>query len=360
MKKNYLLTIALGAIVLLSSCTKDPVTVKPEIPSEELFESGVYFVNEGGFGSSNASIDLFNRDSNKVFENIFETVNGKPLGDVAQSMSINNGKGYIVLNGSGKIEVININNAVSIASITGLSSPRYMVFKDTSTAYVSDWVSNSVKEIDLTTNTIVRSISVGAGPEGMLIANNKLYVANCGGYGLDSTISVIDLNTNLETKKVVVGDAPVAIFEDENSKLWVLCRGSYGVDFMTSDDDTEGKLVKLNTAQESIISSTLIGNKGDHPDKIKINAAKNTFYYLSSYNTLSGVFKFNISDLTAATNPFIEGYYYGIGYDVVNDELYLADAVDFKQRGYMKRFTSAGTLINTYTTGIIPNGISEQ
>ena len=360
MKKNQLLTMALGAIVLLGSCTKDPETAKPEVPSEELFKSGVYFVNEGGFGASNASIDLFNRDSNKVYENIFEAVNGRPLGDVAQSMYIKNGKGYIVLNGSGKIEVINITNAQSIATITGFSSPRYMVFKDTSTAYVSDWSSNTVKEINLVTNTIVRSISVGEGPEGLLIANNKLYVTNSGGYGIDSTISVIDLSTKLETKKFVVGDAPTAIFEDANAKLWVLCRGSYGVDFMTSDDDTEGKLVEFNSSQEDILKSIKIGNKGDHPDKIKMNESKNTFYFLSSYNFLSGVYKFNITDVAAPSSPFIEGYYYGIGYDKVNDEIYLADALDFKQRGLMKRYSSTGVLINTYTTGIIPNGISEQ
>ena len=360
MKKNLFVAVALGATILLSACSKDPESAKPVTPSEELFKSGIYIVNEGGFGMSNASIDLYSKDSDKVFTNIFETVNARPLGDVAQSLNIINGKGYIILNGSAKIEVISANNAVSLHTITGFSSPRFMVNKDTSRAFVSDWQSNTIKEINLSTYEILRSINVGSGPEGMCVVGNKLYVANSGGYGLDSTISIIDLSTNLETKKLKVGDAPVAVTLDANGKVWVLCRGSYGDDFNTSDDDTEAKFVKIDPSSETVLSSIQIGLKGDHPDKMKINASKNTFYYLSSYNFLPGVFKFNITDQTASTTAFISGYYYGIGYDRVSDELYLADAIDFKQRGNVYRYNSAGQLLKTIAAGLIPNGIQEQ
>jgi len=360
MKKNLLSAMALVAIVLLSACSKDPESATPVVPTEELFKSGVYFVNEGGFGMSNASIDLFSKDSNKMFTNIFESVNARPLGDVAQSMNIINGKGYIILNGSGKIEVISAKNAVSLSTISGFSSPRYMVNKDTLRGFVSDWISNSITEINLNTYEKVRTITVGAGPEGMCVVGNKLYVANCGGYGLDSTVSIIDLSTNVETKKIKVGDAPVAIYTDANGKVWVLCRGSYGTDFNSTDDDTEAKFVKINPNTESIESSIQIGLKGDHPDKMKMNANKNSIYYLSSYNLLPGVFKFNVSDIAAPTTAFVEGYFYGIGYDKVSDEIYLADAVDFKQRGFMYRYSSTGALLTKLEAGIIPNGIQEQ
>ncbi len=359
MKKNLFYLFMVSAVVL-TACTKDPETANPVTPNENLFKSGVYIVNEGNFNAGNASIDLYSKDSNKVIKNIFTLVNNRPLGDVANSMSIVNQKGYIILNGSAKIEVINANNAKSIASINGFTSPRYMVAKDTTRAFVSDWFSNSVKEINLTTNTIVRSITTGTGPEGMCIVGDKLYVANCGGYELDSTISVIDLTSNLEIKKIKVGDAPLAIQQDANGNVWVLCRGSYGIDFMSSDDDTKGALVKINPSTDAILATLEIGVKGDHPDKIKMNAAKNAMYFLSSYNLLTGVFKFNITDASAPTTAFIAGYYYGLGYDKVSDELYLADAVDFKQNGFVKRFNSTGSLIETYSVGIIPNGIQEQ
>ncbi len=359
MKKNVMLSIALCAIVFLSACTKDPENANPVVPTEDAFKSGVYVINEGGFGASNASIDLYIKDSNILYSNVFEAVNNRPLGDVAQSMNIVNGKGFIILNGSAKVEVIKAKNALSIATITGFSSPRYMVNKDTTRAFITDWTSNTVKEINMVTNAIVRSIPVGTGPEGLCIVGNKLYVANCGGYGLDSTISVIDLTTNLETKKIKVGDAPVAVQVDVDGKVWVLCRGSYGVDFISTDDDTEGKLVKIDPTNDNILNSITIGVKGDHPDKIKMNAAKNAMFYLSSYNFLSGLYKFNISDATAPTTPIVEGYFYGVGYDKYKDELYLADPVDFSQRGYIRRYTSTGVSINSMQVGIIPNGTND-
>lgn len=358
--KKILFSALTASVLLLSACTKDPESASPALPTEDLFKSGVYIVNEGGFGFGNASIDLYSKDSNKVFNDIFTVVNNRPLGDVAQSMSIINKKGYIILNGSAKIEVINTNNAVSVATIIGFTSPRYMVAKDTTRAFVSDWFANTVHEINLANNTIVRSIAVGNGPEGMCVVGNKLYVANCGAYDLDSTVSVIDLTTNTELKKIKVGDAPLAIQQDANGNVWVLCRGSYGTDFMSTDDDTKGALVKINPTTDVILSTLPIGEKGDHPDKIKMNAAKNAMYFLSSYNLLSGVYKFNITDASVPTTAFIAGYYYGLGYDKVSDELYLADAVDFKQNGFVKRYSSTGTLLDTYSVGIIPNGIQEQ
>jgi YVTN family beta-propeller protein len=359
MKKNLFYLFMVFAVVL-TACTKDPETASTVTPNENLFKSGVYIVNEGNFNAGNASIDLYSKDSNKVIRNIFTLVNNRPLGEVANSMSIVNQKGYIILNGSAKIEVINANNAKSIASINGFTSPRYMVAKDTTRGFVSDWFANEVKEINLLTNTITRSIKVGAGPEGMCIVGNKLYVANCGGYELDSTISVIDLISNTEINKIKVGDAPLAIQLDENGNIWVLCRGSYGKNFMIIDDDTKGALVKINPNNDAILATIELGEKGDHPVRVKMNAAKNTMYFLSSYNLLSGVFKFNITDVSAPTSAFISGYYYGLGYDKVSDELYLADAVDFIQNGFVKRYNSAGTLKETYSVGIIPNGIQEQ
>jgi YVTN family beta-propeller protein len=208
-------------------------------------------------------------------------------------------------------------------------------------------------------NTVKSSINVGTGPETMCIVGDKLYVTNCGGYGLDSTISIIDMNSNTELSKIVVGDAPVAIASDVNGKVWVLCRGSYGIDFNTSDDDTKGQFVQIDPSNNQILKVVSIGNKGDHPDKMRINAAKNTMYYLSSYQSISGVYKFNINDSQASTTAFISGFFYGLGYEKGKDQLYLGEVSSFTQNAKIKRYTSAGTLMETYTTGIGTNGIGE-
>jgi YVTN family beta-propeller protein len=320
----------------LISCTKDPENDNPSIPSEELFKSGIYIVNEGNFGANNATIDLFVKDSNTLYSNIFNTVNNRPLGDVANSMYIHNNKGYIILNGSASVEVINVNNAVS------------------------DWVSNSVKRVNLNTKSITQSIEVGQGPEGMAIYNGKLFVANSGGFSDDSIISVISTVTNEVIAGIIVGDAPTALAFDKNNKLWVLCRGSYGTDFMSTEDDTYAKIVCINPNTYEIEKTFIIGEKGDHPDKMKINKSKDALYYLGSYNFNLGVYKHFISDNALAQNPIRLGYYYGLGYDKVDGELYVADAVDFVQRGYVYKINDSGNILDSFRVGIIPNGIAEQ
>ncbi len=362
MKTNKLVLI-LGLFsysIFSSSCTKDPdtLTATPIDTLANSLTTGVFIINEGNFGVGNASIDFYRRDSNLVIKNVFETVNARPLGDVAQSMAIFRSKGYIVMNGSAKVEVINAKTFQSVASVIGFSSPRYFVGTEPNTGYVSDWVSNSIKEINLTTNLIVNSITVGTGPEGMIKVGNFLYVANCGAYGIDSTVSVIDLTSKTEVKKIIVGDAPISFSIDAQNQLWVLCRGDYG-SFSTLLDDTQGKLVKINTSNNTISTSVLLGQIGDHPDKLAISKDKTNLFYNSSYGGLvNGIFKLGINETTSSTSPYITGYFYGIGIDPVDGSIYAADPIDFNQSGNMLRFNAnTGVLVDSFSVGIIPNGI---
>lgn len=360
MKNQLRIFTLLALFASLSACTDDPATPKQEIPSEDLFKTGIYVVNEGNFGANNATIDLFVKDSNKVFSNIFNTVNNRPLGDVAQSMTMINGKGYIVLNGSGKVEVINLNTAVSVGTISGLSSPRYMVALDTNKAYLSDWVSNSVKVVNLQNNTIQTSIGVGAGPEQMLITGNRLFVCNSGGFVDDSTLTVINTTTNTVEQTIRLTQGPTAIVLDKNGKIWVLCRGSYGTDFFSTEDDTQAELICINPNNLSIEKRIVLGEKGDHPDKMKINKAKDAMFYLGTYNFNYGIYRFRITDTQAEAQPIRAGYYYGLGYDRVDDKLYVADALDFVQRGDIYQINESGSIVDSFKAGIIPNGIAEQ
>ena len=58
---------------------------------------------------------------------MFFQTNGTPLGDVVQSITQFNNNAYVVVNNSNKIEVIDITNFSSIATITGFTSPRYFL-----------------------------------------------------------------------------------------------------------------------------------------------------------------------------------------------------------------------------------------
>ncbi len=59
-------------------------------------------------------------------------------------------------------------------------------------------------KVDTATMQVVDSCAVGYQPEEMVVAGDKLYVANSGGYRVpnyDKTVSVIDLKTFKEIKR---------------------------------------------------------------------------------------------------------------------------------------------------------------
>jgi len=357
--KNQIILFAFLALTI-QACTDEP-PITPSIDPNLAFDKGVFIINEGNFGVGNASIDFYQRDSNRLIKNVFETVNGRPLGDVAQAMTIFKNKGYIVLNGSAKVEVIDAKTFKSEASINGFSSPRCFVGVDENRGFVADWISNTVKEINLKTNAILASIAVGEGPEALLLVDSFLYVANSGGFINDSTVSVININTNQIVKQIVVGDAPIAFALDANKDLWVLCRGDYK-DFGMPEDDTKGALVKINTISQSVISKISIGEQGDHPDKMAIsNDKQNVFINTGINGANNGIYKIGINENALPMNPFVAGYFYGIGIDPLDDKIYAADPLDFSQDGIMWRYNiNTGTRIDSISVGKIPNGIHNQ
>ena len=97
--KLFKLTIFLITIII-ASCTKD--NPRPLIPVSEKYDDGIFVTCEGNFNSANGSLSFIS-DDGVVENNIFNNVNGFPLGDVVQSITIIDTTAYIVVNNSGKV-----------------------------------------------------------------------------------------------------------------------------------------------------------------------------------------------------------------------------------------------------------------
>ena len=240
--------LLLSVLAFTVSCTSDDRDdIVQETPISGTYNDGLFILNEGGFGSTNASITFLDNDD-QVYNSIFSGVNNRDLGDVAQSIGFNGDNAYVVVNNSSTIEIVNRNTFESITTTTSMIvNPRYIEFSDTK-GFITNWgdpndVSDDyVAVLNLTTNQVETKIPVAEGPEKLVIHNGKLYVAHQGGYGYGNSVTVIDVATQTVVTSIEVADVPSGIIV-ANGSLYVLCSGKAPF----TNDETVAKLFKINT-----------------------------------------------------------------------------------------------------------------
>lgn len=342
---------------ILFSCGDDGEDNPLGLP---LKDEGFFIVNEGGFGNSNTSLSFFSLETGAVTNNIFQMVNGRPLGDQSQSMTIHRDEGFIVVQNSAKIEVIDIDNFESVATISeGITSPRYFIGLDNDKGYVSDWgvggLEGVVHVIDLENYSVTQTISTGVGSNEMIIRGDQLYVANAGGIGLDNTITVINTNTDEIVQTIKVGDNPSNFELDKDGNIWVLGKGNVVFDFtdfsIIEEQSTLGYLSRLNSSNVLDTTYDLTEITFSTADDLVINEEGNRLYF-----TFNGkVWEFDTSSSSLPSTPFISQSLYGLGLDPTTGNLIGTEAPDFSAGGNMIFYDGSGAIVSTITVGIGPN-----
>jgi hypothetical protein len=321
-------------------------------------QRGVFVVNEGNFMYDNASLSYYLIDSMKVLNNLFERVNGITLGDVAHSMTIHNGLGFIVINNSGKIYVIDIHSFKIVGKITGLISPRYIHFLSEKKAYITDLYGKSITIVNPQTYQITGSIPVDNHEkrfyqhptEQMVQTGNKVFV-NCWSY--DNKILVIDSESDMVIDSIEVISQPKSMVIDCFSKLWILSDG--GADGNPFAYEKSG-LIRIDPETMEIEKIFRFG-LNDNPSSLCMNGAGDTLFLINQH-----VWKMAVTSSKFPEKPFIfsqysneiTGGYSSMTIDPVNSDVYIADAIDDVQVGSVYRYSQVGEPIDTFRTGIIP------
>lgn len=207
---------------------------------------GLYLLNQGNMGSNKATLDYLDLSGDSTghvvyHRNIYSERNPtevKELGDVGNDIKVYGSKLWMVVNCSNKVEVADAYTCRKQAKID-IPNCRYLAF-DGGYAYVSAYVApvamnpdaevGAVYKVDTLSLKVVDRVAVGYQPDELAVQNGKLYVANSGGYrnpDYDRTVSVIDLKTFREERKI---DVAINLFRcraDRHGQLWVSSRGDY-------------------------------------------------------------------------------------------------------------------------------------
>ena len=355
MKNTYLISgikLLFGVFCLtlfITSCDKEE--------SSGEYADGVFIANEGGFGNNNGSVSFYSYSTDSVYNNIFYSVNNRTLGDVVQSVTLHNDKAYVVVNNSNKVEIADQNTFQEVGTISDVSLPRHLIAQS-NTGYLSCWGDNSVKVIDLETNTVTKSVTVASGPEKMRIVNNKLYVVNTGGYSVDSIVSVIDLASLEVVKEILVKYAPQDIVVDKDNKIWVLCFGKVVYDVVDPYpiiEESASKIYKIDPESDAVV---LEGELFQNQHPIQLEVSNDGTLYLGGGYTFAGIYRLEIEGGSGALTQIIADYVYGLNINPGTNILYTLQAPTYTDPGILKRYELDGTLLGTYECGIGPNSAS--
>lgn len=375
MRKQQLLIVLLLLLLGLSSCRTDefeeqiiPATwtkVTEGVSNGEI--KGFFLLNEGNMGNNKASLDYFDYETGYYMKNIFAELNPsivKELGDVGNDLQIYGNKLYAVINCSNFVEVMDLGTAKHQAVIS-IPNCRYIVFKD-QFAYVSSYAGpvaidpnarlGYVAKVDTATMKVVGECVVGYQPEEMVIVDNKLYVANSGGYRVpnyDNTISVIDLATFTETKKIEVAINLHRLEKDNRGNIYVSSRGDYyGVPSKTFILDPRTETVS------DILNPLPSSNMTFCNDFLYLYSTQ--WSYVTNSNEISYAKVDALTQRVVTKNLITDGtdrqiaVPYGIAVNPENNEFFATDAKNYVTPGTLYCFHADGTKKWEVETGDIP------
>lgn len=339
MKTINKIILAAAAAFSLAACRQDP-PYEPETGIQ-----GAVILNNGNWGSNDASIAIYNPTDKTVAAEQFFAANGQRLGDLGQDILVLGDEIYIAMNGSKVVFVtdrdLKIKETIEVENAGAKMAPRYLAESD-GKIYVT-YYEGFLGEITPSTHK-VRTTAVGSYPEGLCIKNGKAYVANSG-YGYDNTISVVDLASFKEEKKITVNQNPQYVVADKDGKTLYVCSWD-AYDPVTYAVTSPSKLQKVDIASGSVSDMTYSDVKCivEGPDNKMFVAQGGYDENWQVCGTIKVIDMASGADKGMFTNDQILNYYslsYSNGFVFVG-------ASDYKTNGDVYLYKADGSLVDKF------------
>lgn len=374
MMKKFLLSFA---VMLMGTALFTACNDKDDSPSyvTVAVSNGAYVINGGNMSSNiNSSLTYIDYATQTAAQNQFAARNGRSLGLTANDAIVYGDKLYIVVTNENTIEVVDRKTLKSIKQIktTDLMGaekgvmPRRItaingiLFVSTYGSSAADWSTYEttgngyVAAIDTVNFALQATFKAGSYPEGVVVANNNLYVANSD-YSMckKASISVINITTGLEssiTSDKILNPTSLAIAGND---VYVLDMGNY-------NDVPSGIRRVRDGSVTSLMDATHVAFMGS-----------NIYACNSIYGTIPTEFYiYNIQSDTKQTLPTgLDGKFFSpnvIAVDPVTGKIYMASYnenadrpgyANYSSNGYVAEYDAAGNLLKTYDCGVGPNAI---
>ena len=313
--------------------------------------TGLFITNEGMFQYGNATLSYYDPETKSVENEVFYRANAMKLGDVAQSMTIRDSVGWIVVNNSHVIFAIDINTFKEVGRITNLASPRYIHFVSDEKAYVTQIWDNRIfivnpKRYEITGYIECPNMAMESGSTEQMVQYGKYVFVNCWSY--QNRILKIDTETDQVVDELIVGIQPTSLVMDKNYKLWTITDGGY-------EESPYGyetpSLYRIDAARFEIEKQFRF-KPGDSPSEVQINGEGDKLFWINK-----DIWSMDVEADRVPVRPFLkyrDTKYYGLTVNPRNGDVYVADAIDYQQQGVIYRYTADGEPVDEFYVGVTP------
>lgn len=360
---------------MLASCDKPGMPYPDGVLGDGEIEALV--LNEGLLNTNAGAISVIYKDSTVVVD-AFQDVNHRPMGDVAQSITMINGLYFVAMNNSKKIEIVDPRTFKSVGTILYAQAgyPRQIVPISPTEAVVSDLNRQLVRIRTVPPyGKPLEYISIPRWIEYLVVAENKVFGMTQGG------LYVFDANKIDKEYARVIKD----VYNEEYTKTSQLMLDKHGMIWALMYQKRSGAVTGItlkgvDPLREKVVKSyTLpLGNAnsqtpGDIIGYINYNRTDidptGTWIYFNvktrsaeendkGVKEQQSVYRMNVD-----TGEF-EHYYdlpgvgmmYGFAVSPEGD-IYLCDCLDYTaQRGYIRHYLKDGTRVS-HKVGVYPSQV---
>ena len=372
----------LGFFLLLSSCRQDVLLWPSEQEQKGIASSdsicGFYLLNEGNMGSNKCTLDYYDYQTATYTRNIYGNANPdvvKELGDVGNDLQIYGSRLWAVVNCSNKVDVMSADSCRRIGQID-IPNCRYIAFSGRY-AYITSYAGpvqittdyrqlGYVAKVDTATLQIVDTCLVGYQPDQISILDGYAYVCNSGGYmvpNYENTVSVINLSTFREERRIEVAINLQNILADKYGQLWVSSRGDYydvsNSLYYIQQPGAEPVVHEMTGTDGSSISVSAMALSGDSLYFIGNQYSYVTHETTTTYGIINVRTHQMVSDnfITDGTDKAIV-VPYGIAVNPRNHDILVGDARNYVNPGRLYCFSKDGIRKWDVRTGDIPAHIA--
>ncbi len=320
--------------------------------------SGVYVANGGGFGNQNASLTLYDPETDAT-----QTLpsDGSGFASYIQSLTLSNDRLFVVFGETGTVDRYSPETGTQSGQISGIPNPRYLA-TDGNTAYITSQDygpdPSDLDVVDLSTNTVVDSVNVSGTPEDVAVADGRVVVA-LGGFNAGSSVALVS-PSDLSVETLDVGcTGPRSLIADAEDEVHVFCTGRPPSE---NADGVPGEVVTVDPSAGSVTGSVELSTQiasQSLAQYVSYSAAADEAHAILATGDL---LRFDTATNSVADRVDVSGAPVGaVAYSPSTERLFVgrlaASGNPFSTPGTVTIHERDGTALDTLAAGVAPSHI---